>query len=323
MLRRILGDLPAWAKTDHPLLRYELQRQQSSDKRPTRLIIATGQVLLLFGFLAGGYLFATNFLTQPTGVNTTQSLWRVLYFPALALQIILSLLVLSISAGTVNDERRRQTWDNLRATEVGAAMKLRTRWVALLYRLRGLIVLILAARLVLALALLYELTSHRGGYIDLLTATVVPELPLPLGVTMMASLMTAAFLLPITQTGLEIALGLLIGAAIRNRTYSAILQVFLVVAKMLIVFGLLFIGTRFLMREIEMADSAAWLLMGGFSAFGDQGLLLMQAGQAGDLWARIPYSVLYGFALLGIVLLQAILTDGIMAYAVRRAERTE
>ena len=34
---------------------------------------------------------------------------------------------------------------------------------------------------------------------------------------MMASLMTAAFLLPITQTGLEIALGLLIGAAIRNR----------------------------------------------------------------------------------------------------------
>lgn len=322
MIRRILGDLPAWARPDHPLLRYELFRQKSRATRIMRLSIAAGQVFLLFALLTGGLMYATEMFTQPAGINITQSIWRILYFPTLFVQVMLSVIVLAVATGSVSDERRRQTWDNLRATETGAEMILRTRWVALFFRVRLLIGLVIVARLVLSIAALYELTSFRGNYLDLLTAGIIPEVSLPVSITLVAATMTAAFILPLTQTGIEIALSLLIAAAIHNRTTAAVLQILLIAFKLMLVYFLTAGATAFLQGQLLLPDDIAWFFMATFSALGDNGLVLMQVSEAGQIWAIIPYGIFLGAALLLFALIQAVLTDAIMACAVRRAERT-
>ncbi|MCU0511090.1 MAG: hypothetical protein MUE40_00800 [Anaerolineae bacterium] len=324
MIKRIFGELPVWAQSNHPLLRYELFRQKSHRSRPRRLLLAALHVLLVLALLLAGYLIATDFLRRPAGINLTGAIWQVLYFPALVVQVALSVFLIATAADAISDERRRQTWDNLRATATGAEMTLRTRWVALFYRVQRLIALLLAVRLVLAGAALVELTSHRGGYLDLLTATITPEVGLPAAVALMAATLTAAFLLPLTGIGIEIALSLLIAAAIRSRTAAVVLQILLIVFKLALVVGLHSAMQQFLAGTLPpLPEGLPWLLVLAFSAFSDQGLLLMQPGYAGELWAIVPYSVFAGAALLLFILVQALLTDGIMAYAVRRAERNE
>ena len=100
-----------------------------------------------------------------------------MYFPALALQAITFVLALALGAAAVDAERSRKTWDKLRATEAGAGLALRARWLGILYRLRAPIALILLLRLLLALAALIELTAfgghiHRPGDDGAATASV-------------------------------------------------------------------------------------------------------------------------------------------------------
>jgi membrane protease YdiL (CAAX protease family) len=116
---------------------------------------------------------------------------------------------------------------------------------------------------------------------------------------------------------------LLISSLFKHRVYSIMLQIFLIAARVLVVGGLLFGVTQFIQGDLEVADPLAWLLIAGFAAFGGWGLLLLQLGALGEIWASIPFSVFLGVGLLLFVLAQALLTDGILALAVRRAERHE
>jgi hypothetical protein len=324
MIKRVFGELPSWARLDHPLLRYELARQKPSDNPRRRYSTALWQILLLLVLFTAGYLWATDLLRQPAGINTTQGLWRTLYFPTLFLQVLLSMLVLGISAGAVSAERRRQTWDNLRATEGGARLTLHTRWIAMFYRLRGLVGLIIALRVVLVIAALYELTSHRGDYLELITSNVIPEMPAWAAVMLMAAQITAVILLPITQTLFEIATGLLLAVAVRNATFSAVVQMVLVILKGVFVVGLLWATTKMLSDTVLALDpNLAWLIAAAFTTLGDQGLLIMQLGMGYELSRLIPYAVLLGLVLFVFTLIQITLADLLIAYAVRRAERTE
>ena len=62
MIRRITGQLPAWANRDHPILRYELARTMPARSRRNQ--ITRGLVMLLAALLllGGGYLYATDLL---------------------------------------------------------------------------------------------------------------------------------------------------------------------------------------------------------------------------------------------------------------------
>lgn len=323
MIKRIMGELPTWAKLEHPLLRYELSRQKPHETRSSRRWRVTSEVLLFVLLVLGGLIYATVFFTQPAGDNLTRGFWRVLFFPTLILQVILSLSAIYLSVEAVNGERRRQTWDNLRVTEVGAEMTLRTRFAAIFYRLRIVLITILLIRIAMIMALLWELTSHRGGYLDLLTATIIPQMPLPVNIALLAGFLSAVLLLPVTQTGLEISLGLLMAAAIRNRTYAVIAQILYVVFRVGTTYLLLLGITRFMMGELALPDPAAWGLFTGYAMFADQGLLLLQLRDAGEIWALIPFSIFTGILLLGYALVQAMLSDLLMALAVKRAELTE
>lgn len=161
MIKRIFGELPHWAKRENPVLRYELSRRQDKSQSSAGRI-AMWVITLSVLFLAG-YIFATDGLQRSLQLPYTQDIWRILIFPVLFVQLAMRITGLSLGVGAVTEERQRQTWDNLRATEQGADISLRTRFVSVFYRLKGMIFTVMLARTVLIVALLYELTSFQGG----------------------------------------------------------------------------------------------------------------------------------------------------------------
>lgn len=321
MIRRLLGPIPIWAQADFPLLRYELNRNRNQPTMRAHIIRIIGIALALALLIFIGLLWATNGLLEPAGGNMADSIWRTLFYPVFALQVVSSITAISLGVDAIGTLRRRQRWDNIRATEHGASYTLRAHWVAILYRLRGAFYLLFTARVVLIGVILYQLTSHRGGFLDILTGNITPEVPLVAGILLVAAAMTAAFLLPLTTIGLDAALGLLISTIFKNRAFAHVAQTIAIAGRLILSIGLLVLVTAYMQNTLTIeADSLEWLTVGAYSAFSDWGILLMNLDQAGELWAIIDYGVFFGLALLVAVLAQAILIDGVLQYSVRRAE---
>jgi hypothetical protein len=168
---------------------------------------------------------------------------------------------------------------------------------------------------------LYDLTAFQGRYIDLLVNNVTPEVSPIVGALLLAFLMTASLLLPFTGIGLHAAVGLLVSATVQQRVYSALTQIILIIIRLFVVIALLVAATQFIRGSLTASDSAAWLLMGGFSAFGDWGLSFLHLGFYGEIWATVPYAIFLGIGLLLFSMGQSAVTEWILGYAIRRAER--
>ncbi len=321
MVRLFIGQLPSWARRDHPVLRHELGETVRPPAR-VRYLRALGVVLGIGVLLLIGLLIATGFLSRPAGQTTVETINAILFWPLLAIQIILSISALTGTSNFVSDEMRRQNWDNLRATEHGAEMSMRARWVAVFYRLRGLIGLVLVVRVVLIALMLWDLTAFQGRYLDLLINGIVPDVPLVVAVLLVSFTMTAALLLPLTSVGLDAAVGLLVSALVQQRTYSTLLQGILIFLRVIGTAALLFGATLFLDGQLfQSSDASAWLLMAGYSVFGDWGLSLLHLGLNSEIWATIPYGIFLGLTLLVFALIEAAVADRLLLLAVRKAQK--
>ena len=346
MIKFLFGELPPWAKQSNPLLRYDVNRNRGATNPNARItrIAGWGFVLALLGL--GGYFYATEGLTRSLQMPYTLDIWRAIFFPLLLIQIILRVAGFTMGVNAVSEDRRRQTWDNLRSTEMGAELSLRTRWVSIVfYRLRGLLALTVALRIVLIVGILYELTSMQGEYLTILTSRAVPSVPMELGVVLLAALMTAFVLMPITATGVDVALGLLISSRLKHRTFTGIAQIIVGFFTVGLTLILLWLTLRYLLQfqfsptggtgsvlwliellnaqPLALEGNAALALFGAFSIFGDWGLVFSQLTRAGELWAEIPYSIYIGLAMLVITIVQVLLSEGMLRLASRFAERNE
>ncbi len=321
MIQRFTGQLPLWARTDHPVLRYELARAAGRLPRRTQYFRSLRIVLIGFLLLGIGYLIATGFLRQPPGQNLTESALNIAFWPMLIVQLLMSAVTLALTGGTVSEEIRRQTWDNLRATAGGAELTVRTRWAAVFYRIRGLLAVVLIVRVLLIVGILIDLTAFQGRYLDLLINGIVPDVPLPVAALLLAFMMTASLLLPLTAVGFDAAMGLLIASVLQQRTYAVLAQIIYLIARAFVMGALVFATTQFVNGNLVETDLGAWALVGGFAAFGDWGLSFLNLGFFGEIWATIPFGIFLGLALLAFSLAQAALTDWLIGLAVRQAER--
>jgi hypothetical protein len=318
MLRLLTSQLPEWARPNHPILQYELAHLKQVRSRQKRFF----QLLMLALILGlGGYLYATYLYVSPTQGNITDLAWRTLYFPTLLVQIVTSILALSLGINSVGQERSNHTWDNLRATEIGAELTLRTHWIAILYRLRAPIIAILLVRVTLIIGLLYDITAYGGLYPEMLTKNLTPLVAdARIGLVVLAFIMTASILLPITMIGFSASVGILISVGIKDRTYSATLQAIFTFVQLLIIIGLLIATSQFLMGQLTLSDSALLALFMGYSSFGDWGLLFLQLGSVGEIWAIVPYGLFIGVGLVVLMLVQSAVTDSMLWLAVKLSE---
>ncbi|MDX2163127.1 MAG: hypothetical protein SF162_17555 [bacterium] len=321
MIERFTGQLPAWARPTHPVLRHELGT--GSVRLPWQArygralgVVLVGALLLLIGVLA-----ATDLFRRAAGQNSVETVNAILYFPALIVQVILRVAAFALTSGTVGEQIRLGNWDNLRATESGAELTLRAKWVSVFYRLRGLFGVVIALRVGLIGLLLYDLTAFQGRYLDLFIVGITPEVPLVLAVLLLSLLMTAVLLLPVTAAGFDAAMGLLLSASVQQRTYTTLLQAVYILVRIGIL--VLVVGTAetFLRGELPATDPVAWLLLFALGALGDWGLAFLYLGRFGEIWAIVPYGILLGLAILIFSLIQAALADAVLAFAARRAQR--
>lgn len=320
MLQRLGMQLPDWASSKHPHVRYELGQAERTSRR-IKYTRAAGFSLLVVLLFVGGYVIGTNFLQNVPGQSLTESMMAILFWPTFVLQIILQFAAMILTVNTVSEQKRRLTWDNLRATEGGMGVALRAKWASVYYRLRLLLGLVMAIRVILVLGILYDLTGFQGRYIDLLINNITPEVSPVVGALLLAFLMTAALLLPLTGMGMQAAIGLLIAVNVQQRIYNVMLQIIVIAVRLLIIIGLTIATTQFINNQITLGDAPAWLVAGGYAAIGDWGLRFLHVGFYSEIWATIPYTIFYGVALLVFALGQSLVTEWILALSIRRAER--
>lgn len=324
----IQRQLPPWARADHPVLRYIVGLSSTPDRRPIYarriFVVVTSVVIAVVGYAIASDFFVDDLFEKPI----SEALILMLFWPLFVMQIAVRLSAMAMTVGTIGEEKRRQTWDNLRTTTNGAALAIRARWSAVVfYRLRAPMIVMTLARLVLIGALLYDLTAFRGDYLSNLTVNITPEVPLPAAVLLLALVMTASLLLPFTATGFDAAVGMLVSTFVNQRVYVVMAQIALSAFRLGITFVLLLAVTEFReMGGVEAftSDTTLWLLLFAFAALGDWGLTILHLGYFGQVvWAEVPYSIFIGVGLLVFVFVQTLITDGILALAVRRAERRE
>ena len=318
-MRRILARLlPEWARTDHPLLQYELSNFRHDGAR-LRFIWQFTLVLLLVIGSATVYALVTDRATNAS--NISEAIWPRLYFPTLILQTITLVVAYSLGANAVHAERSRKTWDSLRATEIGAGLALRARWVGIIYRLRVPILAIVCVRLLLIIAMLTDLTAFGGRMTHMLSGNATPPLPdWRLGLLLIALNMALSMILPLLMLGTAVALGILLSVALRERVFAFILQILLMIAYLALT-SLAALGvTNLLQGNSNPADATQFALFFVYSGFGDWGLLLMQLGSLGEIWHSVPYSTTITLGLAIQLLIQSSATDGMMSLASRLSE---
>ncbi len=313
--------LPDWARPENPILQYELAQAKQPASRRMRFV-----QLLVIALMLGlpGHLYATHIHDAPTAGHISDLAWRSLYFPTLLVQVVTAATALSLGIGSVGQERSRQTWDHLRATAVGASLTLRTRWIAILYRLRAPILAILLVRLILLIGMLYDLTAFGGLYVEMLSGNATPTLAdWRIGLLVIALMMAVSLLLPLTMIAASGGIGILISVAVKDRVYIVMAQVTLVLAQVALAVGLHLAVSQVLLGSIRLSDSALFALFLGYSSFGDWGLLFAQLGSLGEIWALVPYGIFIGVGLMAGMLLQAAVADGILWLAGRLSESRE
>jgi len=323
MLQRVTAQLPEWARPEHPAMRHTL----GLAGRPNRRTYLLRLVLVLIILGIGGALITSSVLNNTMTTATqpvSEAVLNILYWPTLVVQLALSALVISYTSSVIGEEKRKQTWDTLRATRNGVGLALRARWsAAIFYRLSGFLILILLVRVILVGLLLYDLTAFGGDYLAIISGPATPQLPLPAVVVLLAISMTASFILPLTGISLDAAFGLLLSTFFQQRIFLVLVQVIAIIARILLTFAL-FVAMLAATDIITMPSTfSALLSMVGFGAFGDWGLRYLNLAFYSDLWGMVQFSIFMGVALLITAFLQMVLAELIVMLAIRRGENVQ
>jgi hypothetical protein len=300
------------------------------DDAPLRFLLGTQrqppwQAMVAKVLLAVAYiviLFLVSVWVAPATVTASARFSTALYVPTVFAQTLVSAGVFALTLHTIHAQRRKQTWDTLRATAGGATAALRAAWAATVYyRLRSIIgILIYVPRIVLLALLLWDLTAFRGDYLIQIAGGHQPVIPPLLELPLMGAFIAAAFVLPISGLGLEAAVGLLFATLIRSRQTAALVQIALTIGRGLwALVPVIWLGDVLAQASTgSIADPVAgWFAMLLGAAAGDWGLSALHASAIDHLWAAVPYAAYIGIALLGIALLQSGLTVIILRWAAR------
>lgn len=316
--RIVIGEVPAALRHSDPALRHTLgaSRQQIWKSAATQFTLASLLIVAAWFWVGAGF--------TDTDSSYSETVMAVLLLPTILVQMMLSVSVFVTTAGAVNAEKRRGTWTDIRATPEGVALALRGYWAAaVFYRLRGLMLFIYALRLVMIGLLLYDLSGFRGEYIYHMTARVVPEVSPIVGGLLLVITVTAALLMPVVVIAFDAALGLLVAAFVTQRAFLGLARVVIGVSRSIASLMIALVAFSVLLDNSDTSQGVEWGLGLAHGIIGDMGFAYLNAPTLSMLWQRVDYSILLGVVMLLIVFTLALLTDLMIRWAMRRAQRIE
>lgn len=277
-----------------------------------RVAVLSASLVLGWAYAQADYLHG--------GSSLSEKLWRGLYFPLAAWGWWTSLFALTGGADLVRD---KPSWDALRASERGVLLTLRAYWLAGFKGLRFELSVALLGRLALLIGFLIELASLRGSYLNIVAGGLIPPAPYSLALALVTLSLAAALALPLVSVGLEMALGLLIAQSVR----PAWLRDLAYLVALGLRFGLGMAGLLAFARLSVLPGSAdagqVVAAVGGALAFGDGGLLAFSLSQSAQAWGLLTHGLALSLLWPGLLLAQALLSDLLLAWSVRAAQRAE
>lgn len=315
---QIINQLPAWARPSATGIRLS-----DSVGGLTRRIFIRQLIATLIAFALGAaFVIAVDVSIVPRALSAR--VMDMLYLPTVYLQITLDLMVLVSATNIINIERRKQTWDNLRATESGIRLLLRAQWSRLvLYRFAGILTGIYLVRVVLLGLFLYDLTAFRGDYLHYLTGGITPAVSPLVGMILVALTLTGAFVLPLVNIAFSASIGLLLATFFRQRAFNGLMQFTIIVSKTVLTLFFILMMVNLVDFGTISGEVGDWLTMFAFGAYGDWGLRFMNGAFVSDLWLKHPYTVLIGVAVLITCLYMAVLAEAMLMWSIRRAQSIE
>lgn len=327
MIRQFVDrQLPVWARPSNPVLRYMLLRESRRRGPSLRWLNRVMGIGLVLWLVWSSYESYQNHLDLGVSDQGESMVFTILYFPALLLQVFVVIAALLLTSNMVSNERRRGTWEAVQITSHGAEIAMRSRWAAVFYQMRLPLAALAAVRIVFAGQMLIDLGQYQGYHLDFYLSGIQPEISLEVGILLLASLMTAALLQPLVLVGLNASVGLLMSTVTRGRAFTVIAQALIVLVELFIFAGALSSGWLVLdgntggaVRVAGMTMTERWnsLLMMGSA--GDLSLRFLNLSTYLNVWTNVENGVLLGAGLLAVVLLQAVLTYGLLWWAARRA----
>ncbi|MCS6835871.1 MAG: hypothetical protein NZ750_07625 [Anaerolineae bacterium] len=307
--------MSAQALPPEVLIDWQRRRWRRTSARPVLAL----RVALLSSALVLGWAYAQADYLHGGG-SSSERLWRGLYFPLVAWGWWTSLLALVSGADLRQD---RPTWDALRASERGVLLTLRAYWLAGFGRLRFELSVALLGRLALLMGLLVELASLRGGYLNILAGGLIPPAPQSLAFACVVLALAAALALPMASTGLEMALGLLIARSVRPSWLRDLAYLSALGLRFSLgVAGLLAFARLPALPSSGDVEQVVVAVIGALT-FGDGGLLAFSLSQSAQVWGLLTHGLALSLLWLGLLLAQALLSDLLLALAVRAAQRAE
>jgi hypothetical protein len=317
----IYAQLPDWARPDDIMQHYARGRQNRPLRRSLFALISA---LIVFSLVAISMILYASGHPLGTGGARTWTIYTVLYFPLLVMQLVtLALALLNASAATTNGPQ----WEALKITSHGAEFVVRARWAATLYWLRGPIWLVIVPRVLFAGLMLVDATRDGGYHLDLYLYGITPGVPLEIGVIMLAALMTAVLLQFPVLLALNAALGLLISTAFNKRAAAIAARLAVLIVEITLVTLALNMGWDTLQHNplppapIEISTPTQWAGLFLLGTVGDQGLRFMDLETTLHTWPDVNYGVWLGGILLLIVVAEIAAIRGLLVLATRRAAR--
>lgn len=309
--------VPSWMTLANPAVRLLVGRERFGQP-PASWLLGLRWAGILAYFLAVISVLLLGVTPQPT---TADDLLLLVILQALA-----SASVFSYTLHAFHRLRRNGTWDMVRTTAGGTRQAMRAAWAATFHRLGwSSFVMLVLPRLLLTGVVLRDLTAFRGEYLAQIVGAAQPSLPWALGVPLVALLLGMSLVLPFTSLSVEAASSLLLSTFTRTGWVAGLLQAVLIALR--VGWGVLggLAGYAVLSQTeaglsiAQPANALPVLLVSG--ALGDHAGLLVNTRALDTVFRDVPYSVFIGVGLLGVALAHLLLTEGLLAWAARRAQR--
>lgn len=318
--RLFYQQLPEWARPTHPLMRYTLGHRTLSRRN------ILSRILLVLSVTALTVLIS-YFYTKGETASENPTYREFMFYPIVAATLLMQLLAIALTINFVTLERQKGTWESLQITLVGAGMTIRTRWALVFYRLRWMLLAVFVARLGYIVLLLNDLTDFEGRAIDVRIIGISPEVSLEVAVFLIAGLMTAAILQPFVALAFDAALGILVATLTGRRNVGILTTVVLLVGRAALTLGSLLLGSQIVdangttEKIIGMGTGEGWLRLLLLTSQGDQSLRILNLETLGNIWADLENGIYIGGIVLLLVVIQAMLANGMVLFAARRAAK--
>lgn len=316
------NQLPRWARPDHPIMRSVMGYGRSSTWR-RRFMMLLLMIFISAIAVALGYVVAQNQAIQ----GEEPTVRDILYWPLVGAQTLALVLAIALTTNVIALERQKQTWDTLKLSLSGVSLTLRARWIAVFFKLGWLLALITIGRLIYVGLLLDEMVEFQGRALDLRISGITPEVSLDVTVILMAAMMTAFILMPFVAVAVAAAIGIVVSVFTRTRSVVILGLLLLIGLRLATTIGSLVVGNTVFSETGVSNDLAtldrntAWYRLLFSSAEGDMMLRLFHLDTLGQIWADVSYTIYIGGVMLLVVLVQAMIANGLVLYAAWRATK--